>query len=187
MPLKWDAFQKLNLSPAEYAIALNAYYKNSVHTACRFFLRPNPWLASDASFVEVVDNNGGRAANYSALKEEITLLTFAAFDKDIPPLASSGFNVEGRINIFCESIALIARGHNWDKTKEVGIDAKGNPIRAHYDDLEGDKPSCAQGMQKRLMQSLMAHPLFIPIDAIAAEAVRDELHNIIKTKLETLV
>lgn len=162
-PVKDDKGTPLPLSFRADLPSQVAYYHNIFHTAWRYLLRPNPWISPSAGFVEVLDE--GRAASIS-IEDRVTFayLWLAASDESIEPIA--GFTHEAMKEAFVREIALLARAHNWDNTREVKKtkkNAKGESYEVveqeEYDDLNADCPSCLAGVLQRLVQSVLGNPV----------------------------
>jgi hypothetical protein len=171
LPLAWDAFQRLGLTGEARASALRAYYSHIVHTALRWILKPNPWMAVNASFAEGNPRAGSGYSSFEGYSKEIVLLWAAAADETAAPIR--GHTLEGRMNHFIAELALINRAHNWDKIRpEKRLD--GTEVMEYYDDLEGDKPSCYSGCLRRLFQSIIGHPL---LRELGSELLDEELRD----------
>lgn len=149
LPLQWDKFRQLGMT-LDYNNALLAYYQHATHTAYRLFLTPNNWMSPNARYVT------DSSANFSSYIPMISLLWLAASDKIEP--VRDGIDVNGRIAGFISSIALINRAHNWDRHRSIRIHNR--RMLEEYDDLEGDKPSCNDGMKRRFFQSVQSHSAF---------------------------
>jgi hypothetical protein len=78
----------------------------------------------------------------------IAQIYLAVTDESAKP--DRGWTVESRTMIFFEELAYINRAHNWEKIREDNNE--------ECDDLQGDKPSCLGGVNRRLMQSICGHP-----------------------------
>ncbi|EHL32182.1 hypothetical protein [Legionella drancourtii] len=196
LPFEWDEFQQLKegLSKEQYKNALIAYHQHEAHTAYRYLSKPNPWMADNASYVYVYDNEQGQqtALRYSTFEEYqalINLFYLAAFDEEAP--AIDGYTLEGRKTLFIKQIALIGRAHNWDKSRVVTIngvvqyDQDGSPKEEEYDDVsEGDKPSCYSGVLRRLMQSVFGHGLF---KVVTANMIKQTLNEYIKPYFDNAI
>lgn len=170
LPLLYSDFTRLHLSPAEKARALRAYYQHKDHSALRYISKPNHWMHPKASYVYINDQRTERWSTFESYQPLIANFYLAASDKDSP--AIGGHTIDGRLDHFIDEIAHIGRAHNWDsyraKTDSAGKirkDAKGNPLKEQYDDLEGDRPSCVSGVKRRLFQSVVGHPLITLLDS----------------------
>lgn len=151
---------------------LSTYYKHPYHTVWRFFQKPNPWMAPDASFVRSLPNNGGRYADYESYIPFIALLWVAASDTKTP--AIDKFSVANRVKLFIKSLALAARAHNWDETR---LDING--LEEEFDDfMQGDKPSCPPGLRRRGWESVLAHPLF---NLLTPERIKTEFREFVRS------
>ncbi|STX61209.1 ankyrin repeat domain-containing protein [Legionella moravica] len=171
LPLTWDAFQQLGLSGEARASALRAYYAHDVHTALRWILKPNPWMAANASFAEGEPEAGLGYAPFEGYSKEIVLLWAAATDEKAEP--TQGHTLKGRINHFIAELALINRAHNWDKIRPAKR-RDGREVKEYYDDQKGDNPSCYSGCLRRLFQSIIGHPL---LRALGTELLDEELRE----------
>ncbi|QDQ40416.1 hypothetical protein E3226_008465 [Legionella geestiana] len=169
LPLTWNEFLEMPLEQDAREAALKAYHAHPAHTALRWLLRPNPWMAENAAYVE---GNPALHTGYSTFENYHTLiglLWLAASDENTP--ATDGHTLEGRIEHFIRELALIGRAHNWDRTRPVQR-ADGTEAREEYDNVkEGDMPSCYSGVNRRLFQSVIGHPFMHPFgnDILEAE------------------
>jgi hypothetical protein len=178
LPATWEEFKALQLTPETEEEALIAYRKNKDHSAWRYLLKPNPWMANNASYVYV--NPARPQERYSTFEEYqplISMLWLAAIDSTTP--VTDGHDLKGRIDHFIDELALLGRAHNWD-TKRPRPDG----TEEEFDDLQGDKPSCYSGVKRRLFQSVIGHPLLkiVTIDDIKMELrdfVREHFSNTI--------
>lgn len=152
LPMHHRDFQALiktrALSLEEQKDANIAYYRHPIHTVLRYISRPNHWMSPDA--LHVLKEQNGLYANLTEYLPLMALLWQAAADPHTPGV--DGYSVETRIDCFIQSIALMARAHNWDPKKETSQES---------DDLHGDKPSCYSGVRLRLLNALQGHPCFI--------------------------
>ena len=171
LPMQYNEFTALALNAVEKKAALTAYYKHIDHTAWRYLARPNPWIAPNAVYV-MRALNGTAHSLYDAYIPLITLLYIAASDKDMLD-DHKGYTLTGRIDNFMQELALLCRAHNWDRSNEQG---------AQYDDHEGDKPSCYSGVKKRLLQSVLGHPLLTSLTPAGAE---EELQAFVRAHFNT--
>ena len=170
LPMEWGAFKALALNPEEQERALKAYYSHKDHTAWRYLSKPNPWMASNASYVYVnPDNHEERWSTFEEYLPLIAMLYLAAGDQQTPP--TEGMTVSYRLDHFIDELAHIGRAHNWDDKRER-TDAMGRVIEEEYDNLQGDKPSCYSGVNRRLFQSVMWHPL---LTFLTKNGVKEEL------------
>jgi hypothetical protein len=189
LPLEWQDLEELRtgadratgLSDAQYQAALKAYYQHPVHTAYRYLSRPNYFMHPGASYVYVNEND--RAERWSTFEEYIELITLlyvAAKDESMAP--TQDFTLEGRIALFFQQLAYIGRAHNWDNHRDK-LDENGNQLldqhgqvrREQYDDLTGDRPSCYSGVNRRLFQSLLGHPLFGQSSELYKQAINEQV------------
>ena len=126
-------------------------------------------MAPNASYVYVNPNNHGeRWSTFEEYQPLISMLYLAAMDASTP--ATDGWTLETRFEHFIDELAHIGRAHNWDDSRER-TDASGHVFREEYDNLQGDKPSCFSGVNRRLFQSVMGHPLltFLTLNGIKQE------------------
>ncbi len=166
LPQDWHAFKHLVLTEQQRSDALTAYHQHKDHTAWRYLLKPNPWMAEDASYVKVNPKNAHEKwSTFEIYKPLISMLYFAAGDEGAPP--TNGHTLETRLSHFFDELAHIGRAHNWDDSR---VNARGGSEQ--YDDLKGDKPSCSSGVPSRLAQSLLGHRLF---EMLTLEGVKQEL------------
>ncbi|RUR19095.1 ankyrin repeat domain-containing protein [Legionella sp. km535] len=168
LPLNWQDFESLGFEGDLREKALKAYYAHPEHSALRWLLQPNPWMAENAAYVEGTPGAHTAYSTFGNYREMIALFWLAASDGDTP--ATDGHTLVGRIEHFIRELALIERAHNWDRTRPVQR-ADGTWTLEEYDDLEGDKPSCFSGVKRRLFQSVIGHPLLQPFgnDILDAE------------------
>lgn len=131
-----------------------AYFKDIDHTAWRYlFCRPNPWISDEALFFDTLPC-GGRAATILPNDKLIcAYLWLAASGDDFEPI--DGFTHARIKEDFVKEIALIGRAHNYDKQKFNKTRKKWEDV----DDLEGDKPSCPNGVTQRLLQAVKGNPI----------------------------
>lgn len=121
--------------------------------------------------------------HYSTFKQYIPLIVLfyvAAIDET--HIGPEQYTPTQRYDHFLMELCYINRAHNWDTTRW-------NPIteeNEEYDNIvQGDRPSCYSGVKRRLFQSLLDHPLFIPltVDVIYQE-LRDFLKVLFRNKLQ---
>ncbi|KTD62275.1 ankyrin repeat protein [Legionella santicrucis] len=167
LPITWNDFAALQLTPEQRAQALTAYYTNKAHTAWRYLSKPNPWMHEYASYVYISDDHNERWSTFEEYQALISLLYLAALDKDTPCIDDYTFAT--RLEHFIEELAHIGRAHNWDKSRR-----KNNGQLEQYDDLEGDRPSCYSGVKRRLFQSVLGHPL---LKLVTDEVIKAELNE----------
>ncbi|OGV30905.1 MAG: hypothetical protein A3E88_02675 [Legionellales bacterium RIFCSPHIGHO2_12_FULL_35_11] len=164
LPLHYDDFDELIMSHDNKQLALQAYHKHIDHTALRYLSKPNRWMAANAKFVQ--RSNIGAWSTFEEYIPLIALLYLAANDREMP--TCDGYTLDSRFEHFIYALALIGRAHNWDQTNEYG---------AEYDNLQGDKPSCFSGVLRRLMQSVLGHPLLC---ILTPEMVDAELRDFVR-------
>lgn len=172
LPLSYEELQTLlsdeSLSKNQQAI-FEAYYQNKNHTAYRYFLDDNKWL--DPYAIHGVVNEKNTKRTFFKENEDLIALAFVAVtDEKIQGI--TGATWEDRLDFFISQLSDIARAHNRDRT---GV--------ANYDDLRADNPSCRFGITRRLYQSVLDHPLFIPlIDLLEAQIV-EQMKNHFQKKI----
>ncbi|KGP63829.1 hypothetical protein EP47_12425 [Legionella norrlandica] len=180
LPITWTEFKKMSLKPEQYQKALIAYYQNPYHTALRYISKPNHWMAGNASYVYVDDEDPSyKWSTFEEYQSLIAMFWLAAVDDDKAMAPCDGQTMEGRISNFIQELALVGRAHNWDDKRPV-LDKQGNPVLdengiqvlEEYDNLQGDKPSCYSGVKRRLFQSVIGHPL---IDILDIDKINQEL------------
>lgn len=190
LPLDWISFKALELTPVQYEAALKAYYQHKDHTAFRYLSHPNPWISLKASYVYInPDNMHERWATFEEYAPLLAMLWLAVQDESIPP--TDGHTLTGRIEHFIDELAQIGRAHNWDNSRikvtssgEPMVDSEGNVIEEEYDDLAGDKPSCFSGVKRRLLQSVIGHPL---LKVLTAQDIQQELRDFLRTHFISLI
>ncbi|MDP3704505.1 MAG: ankyrin repeat domain-containing protein, partial [Legionellaceae bacterium] len=183
LPVNWEDFNALRLSPKEKQLALNAYYQHKDHTALRYLTKPNRWMANDADYVERDPHYAHLGwSTFESYKPLIVMLWLGAGDVNTPPI--DGFTLETRMTHFIDELGLLGRAHNWDSSR-VKRDSMGNPILDEYnepimeefDDRKGDKPSCYSGVKRRLFQSVLGHPL---LKILTLDDIKQELRDIVR-------
>ena len=196
LPLHWEEFKALDLTPSVQNRALTAYHQHIVHTAWRFVQMNNPWLSDHAHFVvqdepKNPNEKGFRRSNFERFQELIDILYLAAADGEAlitkeddegstqSPSEDPFGGVEGRVNFFFTALAGINRAHNWDRTRVNDIGK-----REEYDDLEGDKPSCSGGIRRRLFDALQGHPL---MGLLTKDCIRMEMNSFVKQHIDQCI
>lgn len=188
LPFEWKDFNAMRLNKRTREVALRAYYQHESHTAYRYLSIPNRWIAEDASYVCVKENDlSFRYASFENYIPLIAYLWLAVSDREMP--AIGGYTLQGRIDLFIKELSLLGRAHNWDKTRPK-LNTAGRPVRdrerkiimEEYDDLEGDKPSCYSGVPSRLFQSVLGHPFFTQL---TTELLKQELYDFIRTTFKS--
>lgn len=170
LPLTWDEFVELKLTKRQTKAALRAYYQHRDHTALRFLSIPNYWMSENAEFVCKNRVTGEKWADFISLKKTIALFWLAAMDPDMPP--TDDHTLEGRIDYFVHQLANLNRVHNWDESR-INLRLK---RKEEFDDLEGDKPGCHQGMKQQLFNAVIGHSLF---ESLTWEKISAELNSFI--------
>lgn len=189
LPMEWEAFQALVLTPEERIEANKAYYQHKDHTAWRYLSIPNRWMHGEANYVNRSEDGSEFWSTFEEYQPLIALLFLGATDHQIP--ATDGYTFETRLEHFIEELALIGRAHNWDDTR-VMLGREGNPITdemgniktEEFDNLEGDRPSCFSGVKRRLFQSLQGHPYF---HILTAEMVSKEVNNFVREHFKCIL
>jgi len=183
LPFEYEAFLKLvDEHDADIQKLSQIYYQNIYHSAWRYLTKPNPWMAPNASYVYINDDRTERWSTFEEYQPFIAYLYLAAKDKSSPP-PEKNVTTQDRINLFFAQLSLINRAHNWDKSRVVQdsegkprVNKEGKPITEEYDDGRGDCPSCFSGVKRRLFQSLLSHPLYMPLnDTIMRQFIREEI------------
>ncbi len=188
LPFEWSElqtfFKEHRVTPEQQPAILAIYYKNQNHTAYRYLSKPNCWMSDKASYVYISDDRQERWSTFEEHQTLIAYLWIAANDENQLPREANA-TVANRVDLFIRQVALLNRGHNWDKHR-VMMDESGNsilddfqsPIEEEYDDLEGDKPSCYSGVKTRLFQSLLYHSLYEILDkAVARQFINYAIHE----------
>ncbi|HEU5281217.1 MAG TPA: hypothetical protein VFU82_04480 [Gammaproteobacteria bacterium] len=157
LPVTYHDFERLPINEEDRQKALAAYYQHDAHGALRFLSRPNPWIHPNASFVEINPHNPRERHASDRCDSLIAVLYLAAIDEETPCIRE--FTPRTKWLHFLRELALINRGHNWDKIK----DGK------EYDDMEADRPSCGSGMERRLFQAVPGNPL---LDILTEDTLR---------------
>lgn len=181
LPLDWHEFESLRLPSEQHGEALRAYYQHPAHTALRWILKRNPWIASRADHVQRDLSTGEGYSVFATHSELIVLLWLAVSDDSAPP--TGGHTLEGRIDNFFRELSLIGRAHNWHRLHTL-VREDGSQTIEECDDLEGDKPSCSLGTRRRLFQSAIGHPLLHPFGIDVLEAA---LREFARQHFDTLI
>lgn len=170
--------------PLEYRPDLSqeqrqAYYRHNIHTAWRYLKGPNPWMAPNAEWVELI--NGQRVASISKRDKSLIVLFWMALNDEAVILeqekdsygnmVEGGFTVLGNKHIFACTLASMARSHNRD-----------NPTAT--DDMQGDKPACGDGVKKSLFQGVYGHPI-INAPTLSEEAMQSRMQSLLVASKET--
>lgn len=162
------------------------YYRHPTHTAYRYLcLSPNPWMSPIAGYTRAVP--GGHAAALGEQdKDKIAYMWLAATDHN--QVLPEGYTREALLEEFVQSIAELGRAHNYDRTRRVqkmvrrdGVDRM-EWVDEHYDDMEGDKPTCGVGVNQRITQFYMVflndRPETRPITPdVISQKFRQEMMN----------
>jgi hypothetical protein len=146
-------------------------------------------MHQQAAYVNVNPATHEMWSTFEEYQPVICLYYLAAIDDKSPPI--DGYTLETRLEGFIDELALIARAHNWDRTRvktneegELVLDEDGTPIEEEYDDLEGDRPSCFSGVKRRLFQSVKGHLLLI---MLTGEIIREELRVFVRQHFKDTV
>ncbi len=136
-----------------YFLSLNApYFKHIVHSAYRYlFMHPNPLSDDYPNEDELEDDDRLR----------IAYMWLAATDpaQKLP----EGQTRESLLSEFTQSIYELCRAHNFDGKRWVEKQRK-NPrtgenetivVQEAFDDLQGDKATCGEGVTQRITQFYM--------------------------------
>ncbi len=187
LPFTWEDFevQAEILNEQERARAMKEYFKHEVHTAHRWLSKPNHWIKPNATYAERNDGHPewGSYANFEQYIPLIVRLWVAAKDENSPPI--NGQTLQGRVDFFIKSLALIGRGHNWDQKRNVMDpqnprqplrDKRGNVVQEEYDDLRLDDPSCYSGVNRRIAIAVVGHAL---LTILTHQLLREEIHHFI--------
>ena len=184
LPFEWGSLEALRnesrWTHAQYRRVLEAYYKHDAHTAYRYLSKPNHWMAPNASYVYVdEEDNSKRYASFESYLPTIALYWVAAKDENEPE-QEDVTHVE-RMQLFTKQLAYVNRQHNWDKKDKDGKE---------YNDLEGDKPSCYSGVTRNLFISLHKHSVmqtqsFVTVPELT-EAVRGCIVGFYKSHFQNL-
>ncbi len=139
-----------NIGIFSYLVDNQGYYQHRAHTAYRYlFLRPNHW----ASLINTYPLS-------EQAREEIAYMWLAATDKSrkLP----ENYNREQILGEFTQSLYELCRAHNYDRSMPVLRSRRTDNgteetywENEHYDDLEGDKPTCGYGSRQRIFQFYM--------------------------------
>lgn len=185
LPFSWSGLQRFktqyNLTSQQYQTALKAYYQHPEHTALRYLLKPNPWMDDQAAYVYTEQRTTMHWSTFESYIPMIAYFWLAASDEATPPI--DNYTLEGRKDLFIRQLALIGRAHNWDKTRDKRRSG-GRIQREEYDDLEGDRPACFSGVNQRLFQSVLGHPLF---DQLSRERLRQEIHSFVREHFKVVL
>ena len=83
LPLTWQEFKGLQLTPEERKSAFEAYYKHKDHTALRYLSAPNLWMHPDAAYVIEDERTRQRRSTFIENQTLIALFYLAAKDERI--------------------------------------------------------------------------------------------------------
>lgn len=152
------------------------YYQHKIHSAWRYLSVPNPWMSEAAGHVGVLKGKGRYAIISDGDKEIINYLWLALNDEAV--LIEERAALAQNKYIFAESLAHLARAHNWDKKRKTK-NAAGKIVQEYYDDLAGDKPACAYGVIQRLLEVPYKHPYLVypELRELNAEIMNDRLSD----------
>jgi len=142
--------------------ALVALYRHTWHNAWRYLLNNNPLMAEGASWIS--DDGNGRHAVISNNDKSLMAYQWIALNDDKLEL-EEGFTKAGNLEAFAGVIKELNRGHNIDERalyaydqEEYEMDEQGLEL-TYEDNLEGDEPTCGDGVTKRLVNADYGHPL----------------------------
>ncbi len=187
LPMNWEDFEALNLcqeggegQATEHQRALEAYYQHQDHSAFRYLLKPNPWIHSEALYVNSNDAHTKHWANFDGYEPLIAMLFLAASDEHIEPC--NGYTIDARLGHFINELAHIGRAHNWDRLIKYGLPGKEN--FGEQDDLDADRPSCYSGVKKRLFQSVLGHPL---LTVLTFDIVKQKLNELVREHFKAAI
>lgn len=157
------------------------YMANPYHSAYRYLSKPNDWISDKAEFV--VKDDGGKpiCTEFEKFIDLIATLWLAVSDEAQKPSKNQG-SVSDRQFLFVQQVALINRAHNWSTPESCD-----EQMQAEQDDGDFDRPSCIPGTKRRLLQSLLNHPLYRPINkGIVFRYVYEALREYYRSKLKDL-
>lgn len=180
LPLSWDEFNNLGLTGKNREKALIAYRTHAAHSAYRFLLDPNPFMASNAAWAQRNDD-GSLTACYHPSKPLLATLYLLMMDDSYDTEDTTYNSPTIRRNIAADCLYEMMRAHN----KE---DRNNSRKIIHYT-KEGDKPSCSMGMPRRLFYCLnrigeaMHHPVFMK--KISAFKVNIECNEFLQAHVKT--
>lgn len=168
LPLDYESFSDLNLSPGNHNKALSTYHEHYIHTAYRYLMKPNSWMHVNAGYV-IRDEHGRGWSTFERYEDLLALLWLAV--QDMQHVEVPDFPLDTKFEEFLRNLALINRAHNWD---QYGT----------RDDNEGDRPSCDPGTPRRLFQSVPGNPLLrmLTMEIIEGE-IREFAFEQFKAKL----
>lgn len=87
LPLSWEDFQAMKLTPVERKLALQAYYKNKDHSALRYLSKPNHWMHANALYTNREGNE--QWSTFPEYEHLISMLFLATKDPDITLLCDN--------------------------------------------------------------------------------------------------
>lgn len=149
--------------PLHYKASLTSqkpYYEHTIHSAWRYFLKPNPWISAKAEHAFQVNKKPDSAHISSEDKETIACLWLAA-------------QQENCVDALIPEIAYLARTHNWEKYR---LDSKTRK-KIYYDDKNPDSPSCGIGVKKRLCDFMSLLPSFMHIHVLNHESFKQRFEE----------
>lgn len=165
LPLHYEEFIAMSLSPETRQRAYVAYYKHLVHCAWRLLLEQNTWMNHTATFVlrttatatitATAAATEGAAADVSLqsnFRKHVTLINvmYAAVI-DTSPMSTQ----RDRWSLLISALKEILRAHNTDTI----ITRTETGLTGEYDNLLPDEPSCSLGFKRRLLRALLGnHP-----------------------------
>lgn len=128
LPLNRQSFELMMLRGAESKRALEAYHRHNVHSAYRFFLKPNAWLHKEAPYY-YLNETEEKYTPFDLFQEDIALIYLSALDRKM-------------IDRLIRKLAQLQRAHNRQNQRDI---------------LEGDSPSAASEMQAAFYQVVFYH------------------------------
>lgn len=136
---------KLSTLPFNVEETFQLYYKDEPTTVYRYlFSDPNPLIDHEAEYAIPTDK--GFKANISADDYATIANIWAAINHEGTPIPA-GFTREQVKTTFINTLAQLARRHNWDKQDRKNV--AGEIIE--YDDMQGDNPVCPRGIPRQLV------------------------------------
>lgn len=132
--LETDRHVEITEFPKDSPPILKALLQHPVHRAWRYLQSPNHFIAPHAELVIQHENNTATAAINSTELETLGMMWLAKKN-------------ESDIQALITTLAELCRGNNWRNQFDIRTRKM-----IEVDDQELDKPSCALGVNKRLLQ-----------------------------------
>jgi hypothetical protein len=169
LPLQWHEFERLSRMQPNISrqACLTAYYQHPIHTAWRFFLKPNNWINRSSFFIDRENS-----CINDASKRDIALLWRAVKDEETFTPDAINPTLESRKSSFLVNFEQIVRAHNRDNN--------------YKDDNKADAPSCSSGILNRVMEGMTGHPLLGFHENKALQHAKDILKDFLFEKLNLL-